>query len=140
MRTYDGDPACSAGFSAPPDVTGGCGVGTVTVGNASADAAGRYELSVKFSDGKRRELPVSATAYRLFRAPGTLAFVQVRQTRITLIGDERYAEETADHPARRIAAARDAALAGTGAAVALTVFACVRARRDARDVRSNDAA
>lgn len=140
LRTYDADPACAAGIAATPGSGGGCGVGIVTVGNGSASAAGRYELSVKFADGARREIPASAHAFRLFRAPGTLLFVQVRQTRITLFGDERYVETTSEHPARRIASARTAAIAGAVAAASLAVAFAAVLRRDGRLRRSNDAA
>jgi hypothetical protein len=137
LRTYRADPACTAGIAAEPGLPGGCGVGTIVVGGARPVADGRYSLSVKFADGARRELPISAAGYRFLHRPGTLAFVQVRQRRITLIGDERYAETTADHPLRRIARARDAALVALAGACALTVAAAAAVRRDVALRRSN---
>ncbi len=139
VRTYAADPACVAGIAALPENGGGCGVGTAVVGGGAASRDGRYELSIRFSDGARREVPVSRRAYTLFRAPGTLVFVQVRQSHITLIGDERDVEMTNDHPARRIATARAAALAGFAATALFVTAAVVAARRDARTTRSNGA-
>ncbi len=140
VRTYAADPGCVAGIAAPPENGGGCGVGTAVVGSAAASRDGRHELSVRFPDGARREVPVSKRAFRLFHAPGTLVFVQVRQSHITLIGDERDVEMTDDHPSRRIVTTRIAALAGFAATVILAVAAAVAARRDARETGSNPAA
>ncbi len=140
LRTYAADPACTAGIAAEPATEGaGCGVGVVVVGAGTATAGGRYALSVKFEDGARRDVPVSGAAYRFFRRPGTLVFVQVRRNRITLIGDERDVETTPEHPARRIARARTAALAALAAALVATVAAAVAIRRDALARRANSA-
>jgi len=140
LRTYAADPACTAGIAAEAGMSGGCGVGIVIVGAARATPGGHYGLSLKFEDGARREIAVSAAAYRIFHAPGTLAFVQVRQRRITLIGDERYVERTSDHPERRIPGARSAALAALVGALVLTAAAVTAAGRDAFARRSNLAA
>jgi hypothetical protein len=137
LRTYAADPACTLGIAAPPSDSGGCGVGTVTVGAARRTASGG-DLSLKFTDGARRELRVSPKAYALFHVPGTLAFVQVRRSRITLVGDERYVEATDDNPARRIAGARTAALVALCGAIAMSAVALVAVRRDALARRANE--
>ncbi len=141
LRTYDADPACAAGIAAPPNAAGGCGVGIVAVGSARRTETGSI-LSLKFGDGARREVRASATAYRLFRAPGTLAFVQVRRGRITLLGDQRYVETTVDHPERRVDGARDSAVASALAALGATAVAIVLAyvRRDGAARRPNERA
>jgi hypothetical protein len=99
-------------------------------------------LSLKFGDGARREVRASATAYRLFRAPGTLAFVQVRRGRITLLGDQRYVETTVDNPERRVDGARSSAVASALAALGATAVAIVLAyaRRDGPARRPNERA
>jgi hypothetical protein len=137
LRTYAADPACTLGISAPPSDSGGCGVGTVTVGAARPTARGG-DLSLKFADGARREVRVSPKAFALFRAPGTLAFVQMRRSRITLIGDERYVDVTDDNPVRRIAGARTAALVALCGGLAMSAVALVAVRRDALVRRANE--
>jgi hypothetical protein len=139
VRTYRADPACTLGFAAPPIPGGGCGVGTVTVAAVRPVGGGGYTLSVRFADGARREFPLSAAGYPYLHVPGTLAFVQVRDRRVALVGDERYVETTADHPERRLPRARDAALAAVVCALAATVAALALVRRDARRRATNDA-
>ncbi len=138
LRTYVADPACTLGIAAPPSDSGGCGVGIVTVGGARETPLGDA-LSLKFADGARREVRVSPRAFALFRTPGTLAFVQMRRSRITLVGDERYVDVTDDNPTRRIAGARGAALVALCSALGMSAVALVALRRDALVRRANEA-
>ncbi len=139
LRTYEADPACALGIGAPPSDSAGCGVGIVTAGGARETTRGGA-LSLRFGDGARREIRVSPRAFALFRTPGTLAFVQVRRSRITLVGDERYVEVTDDNPTRRIAGARNAALVALCGALGMSGLALLAMRRDALVRRANESA
>jgi hypothetical protein len=138
VRSYRDDPACVLGISAPPEPGSDCGVGTVIVAAARKTAADTYVLSLKFADGARRELPISASGYRYLHVPGTLAFVQVRAHRVALVGDERYVEMTPEHPERRLPGARNAALAALVLALGASALAFALVRRDARSSFAND--
>ncbi len=136
VRSYANDATCTGGLAAPVDPRSPCGVAPVRVAGGARTETGRYGLFLKFPDGARGELFVSRATYDLFAKPGTLAFAQFRRGRLTLFGDARHVEATADLPANRIAAAGDSALTALIIALAATAVAASFARGDARgDVR-----